>query len=79
LADFFVRRWLPKARRRTSLPVAVTLMRFFVPLCVLFLAIGVPFTNMQTIFDPWRTAGARAISGLRQPERRINPVWVPAS
>ena len=34
LDDFLVRMWLLKAFRRRTLPDAVTVKRFFVPLCV---------------------------------------------
>jgi hypothetical protein len=33
-ALFFSKKWFPLARRRITLPVLVTLMRFLVPLCV---------------------------------------------
>src|ERR1700689_188240 len=42
LGDFFSRMWLVKACRPRTLPVAVTLKRFFAPECVFILGIASP-------------------------------------
>ena len=66
--------------RRMSLPVAVTRMRFLVPLCVLFLDIVIPFTNVQTIFDPKEPAVVQAPPGREStPSDCVNSALAPTS
>jgi hypothetical protein len=43
LALFFSKKWLPDARRRKTLPVLVTLIRFLVPLWVFNLGIIISY------------------------------------
>ena len=43
LDDFLVRMWLLKALNRFTLPLAVSLKRFFAPLCVFIFGIEIPF------------------------------------
>jgi hypothetical protein len=48
-ALFFSKKWLPLARRRKTLPVLVTFIRFLVPLCVFSFGMGLstPYDKIQ--------------------------------
>ena len=78
LADFLVSRWLEKARRRMTLPVAVSLIRFLVPSMSLHLghcgspSIFTPALGRRPFQQPssLRRSGAKAVSDLLHIERR---------